>query len=294
MTNQSSVRSLRRLRAKTGYLFIVPWVAGFVLFKFIPIIASLVLSLTNFHMLEPAASRFIGFDNYVSVFNDPSATSTLYASLSYALISIPLQVVCAIALAAILTSQRLRGRSILRSLFFVPSIIPATAIIFLWSGFLSPSGGWLNPILEWLHLPAYQGPATLADGNLLRAVQALWGIGPGFLIMLGAIQSVPSELYEASKLDGAGPIVRLFKITLPILKPAVGGALFYIFIEAIRNVDVAVLLTAPGLEYGPVTLFEYFRVGQWAEAAAGGVIYLIILIVAVSVAKFAFKMKFSL
>ena len=85
-----------------------------------------------------------------------------------------------------------------------------------------------------------------------------------------------------------------FKITLPILKPAVGGALFYIFIEAIRNVDVAVLLTAPGLEYGPVTLFEYFRVGQWAEAAAGGVIYLIILIVAVSVAKFAFNLKFSL
>jgi ABC-type Fe3+ transport system permease subunit len=81
---------------------------------------------------------------------------------------------------------------------------------------------------------------------------------------------------------------------LPILKPSVGGALFYIFIEAIRNVDVAVLLTSPGQEYGPVTLFEYFRVGQWAEAAAGGVIYLIILIVAVSVAKFAFKMKFSL
>jgi ABC-type Fe3+ transport system permease subunit len=85
-----------------------------------------------------------------------------------------------------------------------------------------------------------------------------------------------------------------FKITLPILKPSVGGALFYIFIEAIRNVDVAVLLTSPGNEYGPVTLFEYFRVGQWAEAAAGGVIYLIILIVAVSIAKFAFNLKFSL
>ena len=73
-----------------------------------------------------------------------------------------------------------------------------------------------------------------------------------------------------------------------------GGALFYIFVEAIRNVDVAVLLVSPGHEYGPVTLFEYFRVGQWAEAAAGGVIYLVILIVAVTVAKVAFNIKFSL
>jgi len=85
-----------------------------------------------------------------------------------------------------------------------------------------------------------------------------------------------------------------FKVTLPLLKPTIAGALFYIFIEAIRNIDVAVLLVAPGMEYGPVTLFEYFRVGQWAEAAAGGVIYLIILILAVSIAKFVFKIKLSL
>ena len=85
-----------------------------------------------------------------------------------------------------------------------------------------------------------------------------------------------------------------FKVTLPLLKPTVAGALFYIFIEAIRNIDVAVLLVAPGIEYGPVTLFEYFRVGQWAEAAAGGVIYLLILILAVTMAKSVFNIKFSL
>ena len=83
-----------------------------------------------------------------------------------------------------------------------------------------------------------------------------------------------------------------FKIHYPILKPSVGGALFYIFIEAIRNVDVAVLLTSPGHEYGPVTLFEYFKVGQWVSG--GRVIYLLILVVAVSIAKFAFNLKFSL
>jgi len=132
---------------------------------------------------------------------------------------------------------------------------------------------------------------------------SLWALGLGLFVAYfpyafrnasGAIVNIHKELDEAAWVHGARWRHVFFKITLPILKPAVGGALFYIFIEAIRNVDVAVLLTAPGLEYGPVTLFEYFRVGQWAEAAAGGVIYLIILIVAVSVAKFAFKMKFSL
>jgi iron(III) transport system permease protein len=157
-------------------------------------------------------------------------------------------------------------------------------------------------------LPLAFPPLVLSVGLVIIFVgtplyNSLWALGLGLFVAYfpyafrnasGAIVNIHKELDEAAWVHGAKWRHVFFRITLPILKPAVGGALFYIFIEAIRNVDVAVLLTAPGLEYGPVTLFEYFRVGQWAEAAAGGVIYLIILIVAVSVAKFAFKMKFSL
>jgi len=157
-------------------------------------------------------------------------------------------------------------------------------------------------------LPLAFPPLVLSVGLVIIFIgtplyNSLWALGLGLFVAYfpyafrnasGAIVNIHKELDEAAWVHGAKWRHVFFKITLPILKPAVGGALFYIFIEAIRNVDVAVLLTAPGLEYGPVTLFEYFRVGQWAEAAAGGVIYLIILIVAVSVAKFAFKMKFSL
>ena len=157
-------------------------------------------------------------------------------------------------------------------------------------------------------LPLAFPPLVLSVGLVIIFVgtplyNSLWALGLGLFVAYfpyafrnasGAIVNIHKELDEAAWVHGARWRHVFFKVTLPILKPAVGGALFYIFIEAIRNVDVAVLLTAPGLEYGPVTLFEYFRVGQWAEAAAGGVIYLIILIVAVSVAKFAFKMKFSL
>jgi iron(III) transport system permease protein len=157
-------------------------------------------------------------------------------------------------------------------------------------------------------LPLAFPPLVLSVGLVIIFIgtplyNSLWALGLGLFVAYfpyafrnasGAIVNIHKELDEAAWVHGARWRHVFFKITLPILKPAVGGALFYIFIEAIRNVDVAVLLTAPGLEYGPVTLFEYFRVGQWAEASAGGVIYLIILIVAVSIAKFAFKMKFSL
>jgi iron(III) transport system permease protein len=157
-------------------------------------------------------------------------------------------------------------------------------------------------------LPLAFPPLVLSVGLVIIFIgtplyNSLWALGLGLFVAYfpyafrnasGAIVNIHKELDEAAWVHGAKWRHVFFKVTLPILKPAVGGALFYIFIEAIRNVDVAVLLTAPGLEYGPVTLFEYFRVGQWAEAAAGGVIYLIILIVAVSVAKFAFKLKFSL
>ena len=157
-------------------------------------------------------------------------------------------------------------------------------------------------------LPLAFPPLVLSVGLLIIFIgtplyNSLWALGIGLFVAYfpyafrnasGAIVNIHKELDEAAWVHGARWRHVFFKITLPILKPSVGGALFYIFIEAIRNVDVAVLLTAPGKEYGPVTLFEYFRVGQWAEAAAGGVIYLIVLIVAVSVAKFAFKIKFSL
>ena len=157
-------------------------------------------------------------------------------------------------------------------------------------------------------LPLAFPPLVLSVGLLIMFIgtplyNSLWALGIGLFVAYfpyafrnasGAIVNIHKELDEAAWVHGARWRHVFFKITLPILKPSVGGALFYIFIEAIRNVDVAVLLTSPGKEYGPVTLFEYFRVGQWAEAAAGGVVYLIILIVAVSVAKFAFNMKFSL
>jgi iron(III) transport system permease protein len=213
--------------------------------------------------------------NYYTVFRHPSFMTGLYNSLILSVTIAIVTVLTGIVMAFTIYRTRAAGTKVFEFIGTLPLAFPPLVLS-------------VGLLIIFIGTPLYN---------------SLWALGLGLFVAYfpyafrnasGAIVNIHKELDEAAWVHGARWRHVFFKITLPILKPSVGGALFYIFIEAIRNVDVAVLLTSPGKEYGPVTLFEYFRVGQWAEAAAGGVIYLIILIVAVSVAKFAFKMKFSL
>lgn len=213
--------------------------------------------------------------NYFTVMKHPSFVNGLYNSLILSVIIAVVTVLSGIIMAFTIYRTRAHGTKIFEFIGTLPLAFPPLVLS-------------VGLVIIFLGTPLYN---------------SLWALGLGLFVAYfpyafrnasGAIVNIHKELDEAAWVHGARWRHVFFKITLPLLKPSVGGALFYIFIESIRNVDVAILLTSPGKEYGPVTLFEYFRVGQWAEAAAGGVIYLIILIIAVSIAKFAFKMKFSL
>lgn len=215
------------------------------------------------------------FTNYHTVIRHPSFVTGLYNSLILSTTIALVTVLAGIVMAFTIYRTSTYGAKLFEFIGTLPLAFPPLVLS-------------VGLVIVFLGTPLYN---------------SLWALGIGLFVAYfpyafrnasGSIVNIHKELDEAAWVHGAKWRHVFFKITLPILKPAVGGALFYIFIEAIRNVDVAVLLTSPGREYGPVTLFEYFRVGQWAEAAAGGVIYLIILIMAVSIAKFAFKMKFSL
>ncbi|MCB0240686.1 MAG: sugar ABC transporter permease, partial [Anaerolineae bacterium] len=131
-------------RKLTGTLLISPWLIGLLLFKLLPILASLGISFTNFHMLNPGETRFTGLDNYVRLLHDETVGYVVFQTIAMALTSIPLQLVASIGLAAILASRRLKWPGFLRTMFFVPSIIPSVAILFMWFGFLDPNTGWLN------------------------------------------------------------------------------------------------------------------------------------------------------
>src|SRR5437870_881883 len=217
----------------------------------------------------------IVFSNYYTVIHHPSFVTGLYNSLVLSTLIAIVTVFAGIVMAFTIYRTRTYGAKVFEFIGTLPLAFPPLVLS-------------VGLVIIFLGTPLYN---------------SLWALGLGLFVAYfpyafrnasGSIVNIHKELDEAAWVHGAKWRHVFFKITLPILKPSVGGALFYIFVEAIRNVDVAVLLVSPGHEYGPVTLFEYFRVGQWAEAAAGGVIYLVILIVAVTVAKVAFNIKFSL
>ena len=220
-----------------GLLLISPWLIGFLLFKLLPIIASLVISFTDFFMLTPEETAFIGLENYRHLLSDNAVGYVFFETISLALTTIPLQLVASIILAALLNSPRLKAKTALRTLFFVPSIIPSVAILFMWFGFVDPTTGWLNRlILEPLGLTGFNDVYSEGAISLLFAISSLWSIGPGMLIMLAALQGIAPEVHEASRVDGAGPFVRFFSITLPLISPAIFFALIINLISVFGGV----------------------------------------------------------
>ena len=218
---------------------------------------------------------YVELSNYYRVLRHPSFVNGLYNSLTLSVTIAVVTVLAGIIMAFTIYRTKVLGSKVFEFIGTMPLAFPPLVLS-------------VGLVIVVIGTPMYN---------------TLWALGLGLFVAYfpyalrnasGAIVNIHKELDEAAWVHGARWRHVFLKVTLPLLKPSVAGALFYIFIEAIRNIDVAVLLTAPGNEYGPVTLFEYFRVGQWGEAAAGGVIYLIILIAAVSVAKFVFKIKFSL
>ena len=233
--------SLRRYSARVGFLLVLPWILGFVLLKAFPILAALGYSFTDFHMLQPDQIHFIGLQNYLAFLKDPRAGSSLFRSVSYFLTTVPIEMIADLLLAAVFSSERLRAKGLLRTLFFMPSIIPAVAISIVISGLANPTTGWLSLfILQPLHLPPISG-----RGTLYPIILALWTVGPGFLIMLGAMLTVPREVYEAARVDGAGPIAGFIYITFPLISPAV---FFSLVINMISSFGGVALLDR-GLPY---------------------------------------------
>lgn len=210
--NPTRKRTRLEQEARIGLLFLSPWLIGFVLLKALPILAALIFSLTDFRMLAPEETKFIGLENYLRFLNDTAAGASLFGSLGYFLLTVPLEMIVALVLAAIFTSARLKNKRISRTLIFMTSIIPSTSIFFIFLGTLQYAE---RLIFRPMDLPPIQG------FGLLLPFMALWSIGPGFLIIYSAMESVPNEIYEAARVDGAGPLARFVMITLPMISPAI-------------------------------------------------------------------------
>jgi multiple sugar transport system permease protein len=218
-TAAASARRKAWRRNLTGYLFIAPWLFGFFAFTFIPIAASAGLAFTNFNVLSPNI-RWVGLNNFATMLTDQRFWRAVRATLQFALLSVPLKLAFALALAMLLNNAR-RGVYAYRAAYYAPSIVGASvAVAVVWREMFGKDGP-LNAMLASLGLPttAWLGdPATAPWSVILLAV---WEFGSPMLIFLAGLRQIPTEFYEAAAIDGAGAIRQFLRITIPMLTPLI-------------------------------------------------------------------------
>jgi multiple sugar transport system permease protein len=280
---------LSRREALWGILFIAPWIVGFLLFTLIPMGASLVLSFTDFHILRPGEINWIGTANYTRMLNDSKLWHSLRITAWFAVLSVPAGLALTVGIAVLVNAERLLFKRLFRTLFYMPSIIPVVAVTLIWGGVLNGQTGWINRSLAVIGI---QGPNWVLDTTWVYpslVFMGFWGIGGGMLITLAALQNVPSELYDAAKVDGAGPVRSFFNITLPMITPVI----FYLLVVSL--IGVSQYFTQPFVlsngtgRPGDATMFfninlykEAFTFQQMGYASAQGwLMFVIVLLLTV-------------
>lgn len=208
------VRDRRSFRV--GMLFLLPWTVGFLVFTLYPMVASFIYSFTIYHSRAPL--EWIGLNNYLALLKDDLFWKSLYNTMYMVVLGVPLTLLASF-FCAVLLNLKVRGQSIYRVIYFLPSIVPTVASTILWMWILNPQTGILNTVLgyvgihgpNWMSNPSWSKPGLILLG--------MWGMGGTIVIYLSGLQDVPTSLLEAAELDGAGWWQRLWTITVPMVSP---------------------------------------------------------------------------
>ena len=273
--------ALARREALTFYGFISPWLIGFLAFTGGPILASLYFSLTKYTAL--ARPEFTGFGNFLALFKDPLFWKSLYNTFYYTMFFVPLGIVTAFLL-ALLLNQKVTGLAVYRTVYYLPSIVPAVANSVLWIWLLNPQWGLINLALKTVGI---QGPGWLTSEQWSKPgiiLMSLWGIGSWVIIYLAGLQGVPEQLYEAAEVDGATKFRRFIHITVPLMTPTIFFTLITGTIGAFQVFTQAYIMTNGGpvnstLFYALYLFqnaFNYLKMGY--AAAMAWILFVIILI----------------
>lgn len=246
---------------------------------------SLYYSFTQFNILQKP--QFVGLQNYKMMLHDPLFWKSVYNTLYITVLGVPLSIILGL-IAAVLLNQKVRGVGIFRTLMYLPSIVPPVAVAIVFMFILNPDYGLLNAILAFLHLPQ---PGWLADpsfSKLSMLFMALWQSGQVIVILLAGLQDVPNSLYEAAKLDGAGPWKTFTHITLPMLSPVifynvVTGIVSFLqfftqaFVATARDLGAPVHSTLFYTIYMYQNAFQYLKMG-YASAMAWGLLVITLVL----------------
>ncbi len=219
------ISAIRQREIRWGYVFLTPWLIGFFGFQLLPIVMTIFLSFTDYtgtKEFAPGNFNFVGLSNYARLFRDPYALPSMGVTLKFAAIGIPLGLIIPLAFALLVNSRHLIASNVFRTLFFMPTVIPVVAGTVIFGGVLNAQSGWINLALKaigiadpprWFTDPTWAVPAL----NIL----GIWAVGNAMLILLAALQGVPTELYEAATVDGANAITKFFNITVPMISPVI-------------------------------------------------------------------------
>jgi len=247
---------LARREALRGYLFIAPWLIGFGLFVVGPMIATLAFTFTNVNLAQEEPLRFVGLENYGRLLGDTQAWAALGVTIKFGLLAIPVGLIVPLSLALLLNSRHLRGSGLFRILFFMPYVVPFVAGIFIWGQMLNSESGWINELLRvvgiseppnWLNDPLWVYPSLVILG--------IWGIGSGIIVNLAGLGGIPTEYYDAARVDGAGFWAQLRHVTLPLLTPVIFYSLVLSIVGVLQYFLVPLVLNNGTGEPGGSTLF---------------------------------------
>lgn len=268
------ISPLRRREALEGYLWISPWIIGFIVFTFGPMLVSLYLSFTSYKIGD--VPTWIGLENYTEAFTRdrlfwPSLGRTVAYAFALVLLGVTLSLLAALLL------NTIRGKAFFRALFYLPSLTPVVSLAVIWGWLLQPQYGLVNYALSWFGIDGpdwFTSRVWVIPAIILVSLWASVG-GGRMIIFLAGLQGVPKELYEAAEIDGAGEVARFFHVTIPLISPTI---LFNAIISIIGSFSVfslAYIATEGGPNYASwfymlhlyYNAFSYFQMG-YASALA--------------------------
>lgn len=263
---------LARQESLAFYAMISPWVIGFLIFTFGPMVFSFYMSFFDWPLREPPT--FIGINNYVRFFSDEVWLKSLQVTVSYTLGAVPLGLIFAFLL-ALLLNQKIPGMPFFRTIFYLPNLVPATANAVLWLFVLNAQVGIINTMLRYIGIqgPAWLGASKWAIPALV--LMSLWGVGGSMVIYLAGLQGIPEYLYEAAKIDGANQFKQFLHITIPMVTPVIFFNLVMGVIGTFQVFNQAYIMTQGGpgratyfyVYYLYRNSFDYYRMGYGSAMA---------------------------
>jgi len=294
--------TLARREAIYGYIFLLPWLIGFLWFTAGPVLASLGLSVTNYSGGNARVS-FVGLGNYADMLGkDPLFWQSIKVTALYSILAVPLGLAFSLCI-ALLLNRRIHFLPVWRTLFYLPALITGVAQGLLWQFMFNEQFGIINEVLNTVNLPSI--PWLSSESWIIPSLvlATLWGSTSGMLIFLGGLQGIPTELYEAADLDGAGARRKFWNVTLPMLTPTIFYNLIFGIISSFQVFTLIYVVTSNGGTVGGPnyasyawsvyiyqTAFQFGRIGY--AAGLGWVLFALILLLTLGVFRSARRWVF--